>query len=192
MARANRAYHKFFEGYSEYSETDAHGRKVIRRVYTGQWYSADQQPGLQVAYRICYAALFALSLILFLRAASLDAPGNLCWYPTVPVVAAVFCYLWQLRALCYYLPTGKRTVYHHRTSSLGLQHSAIALSICMGSAALLHGLFLMLDSTDRPGVERVCLFLFLASGAVQLLLWQAERQVPYQISQSTEQVPDAR
>lgn len=190
MAKANHAYHKFFEGYSEYTETGPNGRQVIRRVYTGQWYFADQRPGMQVVYRIFYAALIVLSLILFFWAASAQVASNLSWYPTLPVVAAILGYFWQIRSLCYYLPTKERTVYHYRTSSLGLQRSAIALSICMGSAVLLHALFLLLHPAARSGGELACLGLFLVSGAAQLLLWQTEKRIPYQTRQSTEQVPD--
>lgn len=190
MGKANHAYHRFFEGYTEYREINEKGKPVIRRVYTGLYYTPEQSRAQQIIYRIFYFLLLLLFSALFLTATTANLASNLVWYPTVPIVAAVLVSLWLLCAFCRYLPIKARTAYEYRSSSQSLQNASLGLAGCMGCAALLHGLFLLLHHESASQGELFCIGCLLGAMAVMLILHFMERRLRYTTYPSTAQVPE--
>lgn len=82
--RRNRSYHRYFEGYTEYTRVDSKGRLKIVREYTGQFYRASLSSPLYALARGGAIVLWAISAFCMISATIGNYPYNYTWYVTVP------------------------------------------------------------------------------------------------------------
>lgn len=62
----SRAYHSFFEGYSEFYALNVNGKRtVLRRVYTGETYCRDQTRARFILSKLLYGLFFAAGVCFF-------------------------------------------------------------------------------------------------------------------------------
>lgn len=64
------AYHRHFEGYSEYEVVDENGYAHIKRVYTGMYYTHPLEGRRRVLLKALFSALWAAAAVLFVLAAA--------------------------------------------------------------------------------------------------------------------------
>ena len=176
--KRNRAYHAFFEGYTEYYDVLPDGKKVIRRVYTGTLYAQDKPWRQRIIDRCMYAIAFFLSVGLFILAAKQPVAGNTSVLTVIFTVAAVFAYIWLFIALLYYYPMQPRTIYAYHTSHDGIVRASFSLTICHGAAAIMHLILFIRDHTFSILEGKTLLYLVLSLLTV-LFLFLAERGCPY-------------
>lgn len=84
----NKAYHSFFEGYTEKQEVDPNTGKVhIKRTYAGDFYVAQMEEAAWKRNKILYVALYVWSVIaLILQGVGRSATE---WYIVVPVFLGI-------------------------------------------------------------------------------------------------------
>jgi hypothetical protein len=70
-----KSYHRFFEGYTEYSEQHGHKSKIIR-IYTDPYMKADISDQCYFVRKIEYAILSIASVTLFVFSSAYATPAN--------------------------------------------------------------------------------------------------------------------
>lgn len=81
--RRNRSYHRYFEGYTEYTQLNEKGTLKIVRVYTGQYYRDTLSTPMYALARIGAILLWAASAFCMVSATIGNFPYNYTWYVTV-------------------------------------------------------------------------------------------------------------
>ena len=179
----SKAYHRFFEGYSESAIPTPNGKGYrIQRVYTGSHYRQDLTTGQRVLLRVLYVVLFLCTVYLFMSSAVLPLPSNSTWYVTLPQAASIPFLFWILVVFFSYLPAKwDMTIDDYRRSSLALQKATLGSAICLGLTALATLAFSILNPTDEPLRVLGCALRFFAGGLISLGMNWIERKVKYLI-----------
>lgn len=179
----SKAYHRFFEGYSESTIPTPDGKGYrIQRVYTGNTYRQDLTTGQRILLRVLYVGLFLCAVYLFVSGAVLPLPSNSTWYVTLPQAVSLPFMFWIVIAFVAYLPAEREmTIYGYRSSSLALQKATLGAAICLGLTALATLAFSILNPTDEPQSVLGCALRFFAGGLISLGMNWIERKVKYLI-----------
>jgi hypothetical protein len=177
----SKAYHRFFEGYSEIAVPNPNGKGIrIQRVYTGNYYRQDLTQGQRILVRGLYAALFLCVAYLFVSSAILPLASNSTWYVVLTQVVNIPFLFWILIAFFFYLPAGRdMTVAEYRSSSLSLQKAALGAAVSLGIVALATLVFMALNRSEHPLLELFCAGKYLAGGLIALSLNRIEGKMNY-------------
>jgi hypothetical protein len=188
----SKAYHKFFEGYSEVRVPRSNGKGTrIKRIYTGEYYRQDLSPRNRVLIRLLYVVFFLCASLLFVSGAIESYDGNSTWYVNLPEAACVFFLFWILMAFIEYLPAAQdMTISEYRSSSLSLLKATMGAAACLGVTAFATLLFLMVNSYNglTPGILGIVKYI--SGGLIMVLMYRLEKKLKYQIIPNTNQVPD--
>ncbi len=187
--KRNRAYHNFFEGYTEYQQEDAKGKLKIHRIYTGLYYKYELTRAQKICIRFFYFVLFIISVGAYAFAATLNAPGNLVWYTNISVAISLILFIWLFVALCYYLPLRDRTIFEFRTSSINTIRVCKWQVICTVVTIATHILFMFLNHPSDTGQEFLALAGYFVMGAACFAIWFTEDHLPYSTYPSTKEPP---
>ena len=179
----SKAYHRFFEGYSEFTVPTPNGKGYrIQRVYTGNTYRQDLTTGQRILLRVLYVGLFLCAVYLFVSSAVLPLPSNSTWYVTLPQAVSLPFMFWIVIAFVAYLPAERdMTIHGYRSSSLALQKATLGAAICLGITALATLVFSILNPSDEPLRVLRCALSFFAGGLISLGMNWIERKVKYLI-----------
>lgn len=136
--RRNRAYSRFFEGYSEYAEPVSGGkRNRIVRVYTADYYKADLSRAKQNTYRILYLLFFLAATGVFVWTATERTVYNLVLYVILCQAACVFFLTWTGLALFRYLFSDEmKTAFAYKKSSGSMIRGTTGCMIAFSALAL--------------------------------------------------------
>ena len=188
----SKAYHRFFEGYSEFTIPTPDGKGYrIQRVYTGNTYRQDLTRGQQRLLRVLYVVLFMCVVYLFVSCAVLPLPSNSTWYVTLPQAASLPFMFWIVIAFAAYLPADSdMTIHGYRSSSLALRKATLGAAICLGLTALATLIFIMLNPADKSLKVLRCTLGFFAGGLITLGMNWIERKVKYSIIPSQNRPPE--
>jgi hypothetical protein len=185
----SKAYHRFFEGYSEINVPNPGGKGYrIQRTYTGDYYRQDLTRGQRILLRVLYVALFLGVAYLFVSSAILPFAGNSTWYVTLSQAISLPFLFWIIIAFFSYLPAERdMTIHAHRSSSLALQKATLGSAVGLGVTALATLVFMLLNLSDEPLVELLSAVKYLAGGVLALSMNRAERGIRYLVipSQNT-------
>lgn len=187
----SKAYHRFFEGYSEVAIPASNGNgDKIERIYTGNYFRQDLTKGQRILLRVLYVSLFLGSAYLFVTSASLPLASNSMWYVVLSQVVSVPFLFWIIIAFFSYLPAGQdMTVNEYRSSSLALQKATLGSAICLGITALVTLVFILLNLSTEPKVELLCAVKYVVSGLLVLSINRVEKKVNYLIIPSQNPFP---
>ena len=190
----SKAYHRFFEGYSEFTVPTPNGKGYkIQRVYTGNTYRQDLTKGQRALLRVLYVVLFVCAVYLFVSCAVLPLPSNSTWYVTLPQAVSLPFLCWIAIVFLSYIPAGlDMTIHGYRSSSLALQKATLGTAICLGVTALATLIFIMLNPSDEPLRVLRCTLSFCAGGLITLGMYWIERKVKYLIIPSQNHPPEDR
>jgi hypothetical protein len=179
----SKAYHRFFEGYSEIAVPNSSGKGTrIQRIYTGNYYRQDLTKGRRILLRVLYGALFLGAVYLFVSNAILPQASNSTLYVVLTQVASIPFLFWILIALFSYLPAERdMTINTYRSSSVSLKRAALGSAISLGVLALATLAFIFLNPQDRSLVQLLYAVKYLAGGSLALLTNWIERRVNYLI-----------
>lgn len=173
------AYHRYFEGYTEYKETDANGRERLRRVYTSPWQVQALPASRRVLLRCLYILLFLLMIGAVVLAGIRQTGLGTAFYVVIPELAVLCLLSWLGYVLLvnYLFLPEKMTLHEYRASSVSIKRAALAAGIaflCSAVMCLLEGaISASFTQALLPGA------LFLAGAACALILRFIEQRVPY-------------
>lgn len=174
----SRAYHRFFDGWTEVPELDEKGRVHIRRVYIGEYYKAELSDKAWKLRKLWYALLLLAAIGFYILAASLDVSGNTVRYAVFPQVLSLFgliflvwFYIGRLAAPRI-LTRGER-----RDTARNLKTAALIEIWFLGISALC-----MLIQGILQGEARALwsVAAFLIAGALVYVVWYLEENTDYE------------
>ena len=179
--RHSKAYHRFFEGYSEITVPKPDGKGYrIQRIYTGDYYRQDLTDAQRILLRVLYVALFLGAAYFFVSSAILPLASNSTWYVALPQAVSLPFLFWIVIAFFSYLPAGRdMTVNGYRSSSRALQKATLGSAVSLGAAALATLVFVLLNPSDEPLAELLCAAKYSAGGLLALSMNRLEKRVNY-------------
>lgn len=188
----SKAYHRFFEGYSEFTIPTPDGKGYrIQRIYTGNTYRQDLTRGQRVLLRVLYVVLFMCVVYLFVSSAALPLTSNSTWYVTLPQAVSLPFMFWIGIVFFAYLPAEwDMTIHEYRSSSLALQKATLGAAICLGVTVLAMLIFIMLNPADEPLKVLRCALGFFAGGLITLGMYWIERKINYSTIPSQNRPPE--
>ena len=184
----SKMYHRHFEGYSEYETTNAKGKTVIKRVYTGEYYTLDLPKEKRLGLRVLYGALFVLISMLFFMASSRDLELNVKWYSAIAQLGVLIGLFWTLGGLLsLYTAPGNMTVGDWKSSSRNLRYGSICAAVFLELNAFISLMFLFF-ADDWTGYF-LSIGLYFAAGLAAVILNRLETNAPYKTTPSENTVP---
>ena len=97
------AYHHNFKGYYEYTEESGNGKKTIKRVYAGIYYSPNLSKNCQTAYKILYWTIYLLSIGVIGFFSTRLVGGNTVWYVVTAQFGVGMGHVWLAIGLVNYV-----------------------------------------------------------------------------------------
>lgn len=173
------AYHRFFEGYSEYMVEDGRGKVRIRRVYTAPWYRMELETGTKRLLRAELLGCWAVCLLLFLYAGTRNILLNKVWYMALCQAAAAACMVWNFFGMVrlMFLPE-RSTVGQYRRSFETVKKSSLGLLTAFGGAALAALAQLLLGCDDFL-IHLLCMALYGIGMVVSLVIHRLNANIPF-------------
>jgi hypothetical protein len=188
----SRAYHRFFEGYSEIAVPNPNGKGTrIQFIYTGNYYRQDLTQRQRILLRMLYVVLFLGVTCLFVSSAILPLTSNSTWYVVLPEAVSVAFLFWILIVFLSYLPAElNMKIADYRSSSLSFIKATTGVTICLGITALATLIFIVLNPSDEPMRELLCSGMYIVGGLITLGMNRIEKKVNYIIIPCQDQTPD--
>ena len=173
-------YHNYFEGYKEIYETDANGKRRLKRTYAGMWYVQKLPQPQYILLRITYVILFAIIIALVVMGALAQNASGAALYIVIPeiIVVGMFFRLLYILAASYLFAPKKMTINDFETSSGALKNATFVLTIAALAASVLSLLYGALHS-DVSGVIKTAVC-FLAAAFTSFVMNRVEHTVPYE------------
>ena len=138
MGYHSAAYHRHFEGWSEFEEQKTNGKVKIRRVYTGAWYRQDLSDRGRILLKLLFSILFVFAVVLFIFCSTQYVGSNQCWYVAITQAGAIVGLVWMGIGLFNYLTAKKSmTIAEYRSSSGTLKVGSMIAAISCTAAILL-------------------------------------------------------
>jgi hypothetical protein len=190
--RHSRAYHRHFEGYTEFLVARSNGKGTrIKRIYTGNYYRQDLFRLQRVLIRFLYLILFAGAVALYISSAILPLTGNSTWYVVLPEAFCLPFLFWIIIAFLFYMPAETdMTIADYRSSSQSLRKAALGAAISLGVTAIAALIFSLMHPFDEPTAELLCAAKYLACGLILFAINRIERKIKYLIIPSQNKVPE--
>jgi hypothetical protein len=187
-----KAYHRFFEGYSEITVPKSNGKGTrIERIYTGNYYRQDLTKRQRILIRMLYVGLFLIASILYTSSAIQPLMINSTWYVVLSEAGSLVFLFWILIAFISYLPAAENmTIEDYRSSSLSLKKATFGGSICLGITVLTMLVFIILNPSLELQKVLFCLAKYLMGGLVILSMNRIEWKVNYLIIPSQNKSPE--
>lgn len=183
----SKGFHRYFDGYSEYKETDSKGKTRIRRVYTGVYHRQLLSDAQRKKVKLGYAFLWILSAALFSYSATRYLPGNFALWTAVCQAFSVFGLGWTLWSLFNYVTAGKNMTLDDYRYVQALKKSSGFTAAALAAAAagpLVHTL-LQGFTTQEALCGAAYLLSALSCWAIRLI----ENKIPYDSFLSQKEAP---
>lgn len=152
------AYHEYFQGYMEVTQTDQKGIERIKRVYVADYHRAEISDAGWKCGKIISFLCWLGAVLLFMISAVKNLPCNTTVYAGVTQsLTALALLLWSF-TMGEYLLTGRNlTVSKFRTVHEVLVKRSMAGAICLAlcAAAVLAGMMIQRDTEIVNGMSVV-------------------------------------
>ncbi len=176
----NRAYSRFYEGYTEYTVLDRNGKTRIERVYTAPYHVRRLDRSRERAVKAFYCLLMALMTACFVSAGIADSGMNRTLYVTLPQAVCIVFLGWMLISLAEYVPSsGNLTIYQYRSSSVSLRRASMGVGIAGGILTLGACAYLALHHASATASDGTGLVRFAAIAIFGFIANRLEASVPY-------------
>lgn len=185
------AFHRYFEGYTEYRELGQNGKEHTRRVYTASWYSQELSRRQSVLLRVCYVLLFLLMCASVVVAGTRQGASGTAFYIVLAELATLIALFWLGYTLFvnYLFVPKKMTVHDYRVSSGALKRSSLLLAVFFGVDAAMTILEAVLKGTDSFVSFPAVLAAFAAGCLCAAAIHLAEKKVPYREIENSGSAP---
>lgn len=179
----SKAYHRYFEGYSERVVAGSDGKtQRIERVYNGDYYRQDLPRKRAVYLRILYVFLLICAAYLFISGAVQPLAINTNKSTVFPQVLSLGFLFWTVITFFHYLPIGRKmTISEFRRSSRYLLLATLGGAISLGLAGVASLLFTLINPSDEIAPILLSSAKFLGAGLLILAMYLIERKVNYMI-----------
>lgn len=177
----NRSYHRFFEGFSEFSVPKTGGKETsIERVYSGSYYCQDYPTSKRIQFRLVYLSLYLAIIYFFVSSAIVPTKINSTWYLVLPQAISLAFLSWTFISLINYIFAKKTMVIsEYRRSSLSLKKATSFSAFFLGITAISSfGFTLFLMPEDRS-ISLVISLKFFVASLLTLIMYKMENQVKY-------------
>lgn len=175
----SRAYHKYWQGYSEKKVLLPNGKTKIERQYTAPWKQHVLSGKGWVSVKAAYFLLTAASIALYLLATTRDTSGNRCWYVALAGLPAGFTlFLLLVMTVNYITNPRKMTLWEYSSARRRLLLiSPIAAGLLL-LTAVNNTLYVILSAEAARG-ELLCVAALALSSAAAFALFLIERKLSY-------------
>ena len=182
------AYHRYFEGYTEYRVTDEKGKTRIRRVYTGTWYRLALPDNRRLMVRCIYVFLFLLLTGAIALASWAQGGAGRAVYTVIPeiVTLCLLARLFYVLFVCYLFAPRKMTVGDYRSSSPALKNAGLYLAIAFAADALAALIERLLGGGASFRSFPLTVLAFCLGASMSLLLARIESGLPYETEENTD------
>lgn len=178
-------YNSWLEGYTTHVELGPDNKKRTVSVYEGAYYVPEASPKKRILLKAAYAALLALSVCLFLLAATAEIQGNYQKLLALPQAADVVAMLWLLRKLISYCAAGKRlTEGEYKNISKAVIRTALAAAVCFAATAAAALAQLFWSVPGERGKTVLCAALYVCGGLCMLAVHRMEKGLKYTVCPS--------
>ena len=184
------AYHRYFEGYTEYTTVNSRGRTVIKRVYEGDWYIPDLDKRQKKLQRLSLAGITLLTAVMFAVFSTRNVPGNKFWLSAIVQLTALAVIIWFCTGfLNILMAKEKLTVGEYNTGSRRMIRASYVAcgAFFMMAAAYLVFAFIM---PGYIGAHLLCTLLSALCGLGMFVANRLETNVPYKTEKSADKAPD--
>lgn len=175
----SRSYHKHFEGYTEYFETDLKGRPILKRVYTGVYHKAQLPEGKLLTLKIAYCALWLLSCGSLIFSATRFVPSNTLWYSAACQALSVASLCWMFWSLFNYVLSGKEMTLGEYRYVNALKRSSRFSSFSLLTVTIARLISLPFHSGDFLKEELLCILAGFLSAVSCYAVYLRERLIIY-------------
>ena len=103
----SKAYHRYFEGYTEVCDAGKRNGRSIRRIYTGEYYRQCGTDSIRRRGKLRSAVLFAGALTLYLIASIQPVEANGCTAVAMTQMLTLLSFFWLAYALIPWLLAGR-------------------------------------------------------------------------------------
>lgn len=191
MGYHSAAYHRHFEGWSEFEEQKTNGKVRIRRVYTGAWYRQDLSDRRRILLKLLFSTLFVFAAVLFIFCSTQYVGNNQCWYVAITQAGAIVGLVWMGIGLFNYLTAKKSmTIAEYRSSSGTLRVGSMIVSISFTAAMLMTLLFDLLQYNEIIfSREVMCAAGYMICAVAVFTVNSIERKIRYTETPSENEVP---
>lgn len=188
---AGKAYHRYFEGYSERKVWDNDKKKFrFETYYSGDYYRAeipaDEKKRLKLEYGICYVCAVILFLFVGTRRTA-SAASAVTAFPTLVTLLGL---MWQLPSLVTYVRMKELLIlreYRDRKNFLSLCMGLVCC-FCVSAAAHLVCVFLYRSYPDPW--EWLTIAGLLLDGWIFYWIYKQEKNVTYRIVPNEAKIPE--
>lgn len=144
----SRAYHRFFEGYSEKQTIDEKGNPKIIHVYTADYYEPSMTRDQWIKDKIIAVVLMVLAAVLFAIGGTINIPANAQAGVAVFEAAEIIFLFWLARSILYcFTARCPYTIRIYKIVSEKLIRNARRAAVCCwltGAAMIVYtGLFMI-------------------------------------------------
>lgn len=188
---AGKAYHRYFEGYSERKVWDEEKQKFrMETYYSGDYYRAqipaDKKKRLKWEFGIGYGVAVVLFLLVGTRKTA-SAASAITAFPTLVTLLGL---MWQLPALVTYVRTKELLIlreYRDRKNFLSL---CMGLVCCFGVSAAAHLVCVFLYHSYGDWREWLTIVGLLLDGGIFYRIYTQEKSVAYRTVPNEIKIPD--
>lgn len=188
---AGKAYHRYFDGYSERKVWDDKKQKFrLESYYAGDYYRAlipaQEKKRLKWEFGIGYGLAVAVFLFVGTRATP-SAASAITAFPTLVTLLGL---LWQLPALVGYVRAKELLVlreYRDRNNFLSL---CMGLVCCFGVSAAAHLVCVFLYHSYGDWREWLTIVGLLLDGGIFFRIYKLEKNVTYRTVPNETKIPD--
>ncbi len=172
------SYHRFFEGWTEFTEITPSGKTRIKRVYTAEYYSPKMSEGRWRMFKLLYFLALTASFTLFAVFAYKSLASNTAWYVVAPQALCVLAYVFAFWFLAgrLFAPI-KMTIRQYRETATNLKTVALVLAILLAMTAIASLAHCLLLNGGLP--EAAAALAFLAAGGLVYFICWNERSLEF-------------
>lgn len=185
----SRAYHKYWQGYTERTVIQPNGKAKIERYYAAPWKQRDLSLKMWVVLKLLYFVLTTASVVLFLLATTWETGSNRCWYSALAGLPAGLSLFWLIVAVLNYMVSPRKMTLGEYNSHCKLRWIALAATCLLILAACGDILYFTL-SAQETGADLLCAALLVLAGALCAAMFLLESRLGYQDIPNQTQLPD--
>lgn len=185
-----RAYHRYFEGYSERKVWDAGKQRFrIEKYYSGDYYRAElSEKGRRRMKRECLAAYVA-AVLLFGLASVIRTESNASVAAAVSTLIVLLGLLWLLPSLGSFLGTGELLLMREYREWKNFLSLSMGLAcFCLLNAGVHLGCMIFLGTYGNPG-EWVSAAACLLDAGILCLIYRREKTVEFRRIPNEAKIP---
>lgn len=186
-----KAYHRYYEGYSERRVWDGDRQKFrLERYYSGDYYQAQVPSNKKRQIKRAYLIGYISAILIFLVAATRRAPSSTSILTVLPTLLILIGLVWQMPSLVTYLCAKELLVARQYRERKNFMFLNMGLACCFwtGTAARLFYIFLYGSYTSGP--EWIAAAGYFLDAWIFHRIYSQEKGIVYLLVPNHAKIPD--